>query len=183
VVDDTHDPDLSGTDQPPDGGWPNNTPPNWADAVDAFMLEAFKPGDIVPHSWFFDSLGIEQPLPSMLAQRSDALRLKFVTAFGRFRDHLLVTHNVALRSRIGVGYEVVPPAQQAHIAKRVLDDDIASSFRKALMWSTYVDTSGMTQQERNERVHIQANIASLQAHLAAARAAAKRRNRSGDPDA
>jgi len=165
----------TGTATPPQGGWPNNLLPSWVDAADAFMREAFPPGHTVPHQWFYDALGITCPRPDMRADESEKLRFTFLDQFTRMREHLLITHNVALRSAPGVGYQRVKPGEQAILAKRKLDDDLSASFKRATMWSTFVDTGQLTPAERSEQHHVQATIAAMQGHITAARAAMKRR--------
>jgi hypothetical protein len=159
---------------------PENYPSNQEDPVEgalrAFSLAGFKDGEPIPRKWFYDALGIAEPTtPGLSFEDAQKLQLKFLGLFERFKSELLENDCLALKSVQGFGYAIVPVADQTHWAQKTLERDLTSSFRSATARLTFMRVDQLTPAQKNEAVSALANVASMRAHMNAARAAAKRR--------
>lgn len=158
----------------------NDPMPDYIDeAVDAFKLADFKPGQMIPHDWFCTALKIRDPKTEKDADAREKLQFGYMTAMGGLINRLLLKHSTALRSVHGEGYAIVPPADQALWAKRKMRHDINKGFRKAIARATFVNTSGLSSTEAAAQRGILGDMANLEGAVYAAEQAAKRRARAG----
>jgi hypothetical protein len=124
------------------------------DAVDQFLAEQFKDGDLIGHDWFLMALDINDSLkaanPFVIVERLEALKTV-----------LLEGHQIALQNVRGRGYRVIPPHEQARYAAEEASRYMARGLRKAtsLLSNTRQDT--LTAEERQRHTDTQVRISAL----------------------
>ena len=118
----------------------------------AFRDAGYKPGDILPHTWLYEQFecsGLSDP-SKITAEQYMKLRLKLLSQFEAFREALLEQDQIDLQSVPGVGYEIVPPADQSGRAVRDTLRDIEKAVRKGGLRGTNVNTALLTAEQRRE---------------------------------
>ena len=74
--------------------------PQWKQAVQNFIEEGFKPGDVVTKEWLYKSFGIEMPTPEMPTQKYQQTQLIYMTMIENFKEMLLTDHKILLIAKI-----------------------------------------------------------------------------------
>lgn len=145
--------------------------PSWRQALVCFREAGFKPGDIIPHTWFyeqFDCAALLEP-KKISADQFQALRLKLLGQFTPFREALLEQEQVDLQSVPGVGYEIVPPADQTTRALKDTLADIEKAWRSGWRRGANVRLAELTTEQRREHADDLARFALLHRQLKAPR--------------
>lgn len=105
--------------------------PSWKQAIEDFISARFPYGTVVPHEWFWEHFRLEAPGPTTPHKVAETAKFEFMRAFDPFQKTLLEDQQIALRSRRGVGYEVVHPSEQTGWAEDEAHDDMLALFRTA----------------------------------------------------
>ncbi len=103
--------------------------PEWKQAVDDAVKE-FKYGDTISHEWLYEHFKIEPPGYGTAAAFKE-FQFKFLAYVEAFKDDLLVSHFMYLRSARGVGYIIVEPEEQPSVAWSVLRHRIYKELNRA----------------------------------------------------
>lgn len=133
--------------------------PSWRQALANFRDAGFTYGDTLPHAWLheqFDCVALADP--KITWEHAKKLQLRLLSQFEPFRETLLDQYQIDLQSIPGVGYEIVPPADQTGRALKDTIKDINKALRKGLGRATNVNTSLLTAEQRREHAD---NLASL----------------------
>jgi len=104
--------------------------PPWKEGVKQFLESGFKHDDVIEHAWFWSAVGMEYPdKKTMCASDWEKLQLRFLKQFQSLVKTLLLEHSIHLESEPGVGYRVLPPADQAPVAYEKLVDQMRKLLR------------------------------------------------------
>lgn len=131
-------------------------PHSWSlrGALDAFLAEDFKDGDIVSWDWLHMTLEINDAAMKanqfVLVERIEALK-----------SALLEEYQIALQNVRGKGYRIIPPAEQALFAAQEASRYLAKGLKKAdnLLENTRQEV--LTTQEKKRHTDTQVRIAAL----------------------
>lgn len=135
--------------------------PAWREAIKAFMQERFAPGDTVSFDWLYDHFLIKRPGGSTLLADAQKAELQFLSQFKQFEDALLTEHQIALTNVRGVGYRLVPPAEQTRWAEDSGVTEVKKAIRKLGDRLTNVDLVQLTNEQRKENADALARMAML----------------------
>ena len=135
--------------------------PVWKQAVDDFLLQGFKAGDILTKEWLLKHFELSEPSGNVEAYKR--FSLKWMAYRESFRDELL-ERCICLKTmeRTG-GFLVLPPHQQTKHGLGILVDGIRKAFRQGGRVVRYVNQDQLNDQQRKENADAVVKIASLQA--------------------
>jgi hypothetical protein len=127
--------------------------PSWRQALVTFRESGFAYGDTLPHTWLYEQFECTGLLdPNITWQAAQKLQLKLLSQFTPFRETLLDRDQIDLQSVPGVGYELVPPADQAGRAVKDTLKEINKAMRKGIARASGVNTALLTTEQRQEHV-------------------------------
>lgn len=137
--------------------------PSWRQALLNFRAAGYKPGDILTHAWICEQFECAALLePSKISyETARKLELKRLSQFEPFREALLDEDQIDLQSRPGIGYELVPPADQSGRAVKDTLKDIQKAMRKGVARATNVNTAQLTTEQRREHADNLARLGML----------------------
>ena len=115
--------------------------------IQYFFENGYTYGSVISNDWFFVNFGLVEP--KNIAE-ADQRRMLFAHYMGAFRAKMLAEHNMAIRTKPGVGQEVVLPAEQTRWAMEDAQNTIAQALVKARDRLTYIETKGLSSEERRE---------------------------------
>jgi hypothetical protein len=141
-----------------------------------FLEAGFKDGQPIRKSWFYEALELTEPSPGMNFQDASKLQLAFLGKFESLRWRILHEANLALKSERGSGcYSIVAATEQVAWAQGIFEKDLTKVFKEACDRILFLRVDELSPQERAAATDAAASVASMRAHMNAARAAAKRR--------
>lgn len=133
--------------------------PSWRQALVRFRDAGYTYGDVLPHTWLYEQFECVDLLdPKITWERAQKLQLKLLSHFTPFRETLLDEVQIDLQSIPGVGYELVPPADQSGRALKDTLKEINKAMRKGVARASSVNTALLTTEQRREHAD---NLASL----------------------
>jgi len=136
--------------------------PSWRQALVNFRDAGFAFGDILPHTWLYEQFECTALLdPKITWEQAQKLQLKLLGQFTPFREALLDEDQIDLQSKPGVGYELVPPADQSRRAVKDTLKDIQKTMRKGVARATNVNTALLTSEQRREHAENLARLGML----------------------
>lgn len=136
--------------------------PSWRQALVRFRDAGFSFGDILPHAWLYEQFECEALNdPRITWEQAQKLQLKLLSQFQPFREALLDQDQIDLQSVPGVGYELVPPADQSRRAVKDTMKDIEKAMRKGVARATNVNTALLTAEQRREHADNLARLGML----------------------
>lgn len=112
-----------------------------------FCREGFEYGQVISKEWFMKKFGL--PEPQTIREANDVSML-YAQYMGNLRKLLLTENRVALRTKHGIGQEVVKPSEQTDWAMREVKGRIALEIEKAYDRIMYVDQGNLSEDERKE---------------------------------
>lgn len=139
--------------------------PEWKQAADRFLASGKGPGDLLEFPWLYEAFGMVDPNTAATVPEFKKAQLRFLNIFDLFKDWLLEEQLLALRSRAGIGYEIVRPAEQAQWAAEHLHNEMRKEFRRAAKRLAYTQVDQLTDRERQEHVDVMANIGRMKAAM------------------
>ena len=145
--------------------------PSWRQALVAFREAGYAYGDTLPHMWLyeqFDCVALAEPA-KITAEQYNKLKLKLLGQFDPFRETLLDQDQIDLQSVPGVGYELVPPADQTGRAVKDTIKEINKAMRKGIARASSVNTGLLTTEQRREHADNLARLGMLRRMLKPAR--------------
>ena len=116
-------------------------------AIQRFFEHGYSYGSIIPNEWFRTHFGLRAP--ESIAE-ADQMRMIYTQYMGAFRARMLIFHKMALRSKSGIGQEVVRPNEQTRWAMDDARHHIHSVMRKTRDRLTHVDTNQLSDAARKE---------------------------------
>lgn len=141
--------------------------PSWRQALINFRDAHFAFGDILPHAWLyeqFECTGLMEP-NKITWEQAQKLQLKLLGQFTPFREALLDQDQIDLQSVPGVGYELVPPADQSRRAVKDTIRETEKALRKGVARATNVNTAQLTAEQRREHADNLARLGMLRRML------------------
>lgn len=133
--------------------------PSWRQALVNFRKAGHAYGDVLLHTWLYEQFECEALSdPRISWDNAKKLQLKLLGQFTPFRETLLDEDQIDLQSVPGVGYELVPPADQSGRALKDTVKEIAKAMRKGIARASSVNTALLTTEQRREHAD---NLASL----------------------
>lgn len=125
--------------------------PSWRQALVRFRDAGFTYGDTLPHTWLYEQFDCTALLdPKITWEQAQKFQLKLLSHFTPFRETLLDRDQIDLQSVPGVGYELVPPADQTGRALKDTIKDVNKAIRKGVARATNVNTALLTTEQRRE---------------------------------
>ena len=136
--------------------------PRWKQAVDD-MIEEFKYGDLVPHSWMEQRFGMPSLGESrrMTEDEFRARQFEWLSNVDAFKSALLAEHQICLQSVRGEGYRWVHPSDQTDVALKEFERQSRKVFRGAGQKLRNLRHLELTDDERRVNVDAIAKIAAL----------------------
>ena len=141
--------------------------PAWKEAVKRFREEDFPPGTIVPHEWFYEALGMENPanITDDVAVH-EKLQLEYMKAIMELRSTLLEEDLIDLQNKFGHGYTYVLVEEQTSRAMKDMTDDLRKSMRMTMKRLTFIRRDELTAPQAQENTDGQAHLARFRRLLA-----------------
>jgi hypothetical protein len=132
--------------------------PAWRQAEADLIEQGITEGSLITDEWLDHALDIRPPQTVAAVQRTQLYRLSQVSAL---RDSLLKNHRMMLRRTEGVGYTVIPAADQTRVAMRDRTDEIKRGLLKLAEEISHVKTETLTDAQRKENSDAIAKLATL----------------------
>ena len=104
-------------------------------------------GDTIPKEWFMDKFGLEA---AKTAKELDEVRMIYAKRMGELRAKLLVEKKMALKSKAGIGQEIVKPSEQTKWAMDEARFNISREIERATDRIINVDHGRLSQAEKQE---------------------------------
>jgi hypothetical protein len=140
--------------------------PSWRQALVRFREGGFSFGDILPHAWLYEQFECEAlDDPKITWEQAQKFQLRLLSQFQPFREALLDQDQIDLQSVPGVGYELVPPADQSRRAVKDTMKDIQKAMRKGVARATNVNTAMLTAEQRRDHADNLARLGMLRQML------------------
>lgn len=145
--------------------------PSWRQALLHFRETGLTYGDTLLHTWLYEQFECTGLLdPKITWQEAKKLQLKLLSQFTPFRETLLDEDQIDLQSVPGVGYELVPPADQTGRALKDTINEVNKAVRKGVARATNVNTALLTAEQRREHADNLARLGMLRQMSKPARA-------------
>jgi len=124
-------------------------------AIEQFMAEGFRDGDLVSHDYLRHLLDINDAAVRsnefVLLERMDSLKTV-----------LLEAHKIALQNVRGRGYRIVPPSEQARYAAEEAARLMAKGLRKSTRLLEHTRLDALDTDERRRHTDTQVRLAALE---------------------
>lgn len=117
--------------------------------IEKFFNEGNTYGSVIGNDWFMGSFGLQEP--KSIAE-ADQRRMLFALYMGAFRARMLAEHKMAIRTKPGVGQEVVFPEDQTRWAMCEAQSTIAQIISKTRDRLTCIDSSKLSDAGRQENI-------------------------------
>ena len=127
--------------------------------VEQFEIAGFTYGSVIPKTWFDHHLDIPEPKTIADVHKSQIL---YAQLMGELRTKLLVQKKMALRTKTGIGQEVIHPGDQTEWAMAEVKNALSRELEKARDRLCYVDATALTDEERRENMDAQAKLSFFQ---------------------
>jgi hypothetical protein len=134
--------------------------PIWLQATED-ALHAFAYGDIIPHDWLADHLGIEYPDKPMTLKAYRERDFDLLRKVELFKDELLTKHRWYLTNVRGEGYLIVKPKHQTKTAMGKLQRELRRSVTQAMSALVHINETALSLEESRENAESKAKLAAL----------------------
>jgi ABC-type sugar transport system ATPase subunit len=124
-------------------------------AVQCFEDAGYTFGDIIPREWFLKRFGIVEPQSIAEADENKMIYAKYL---GAFRAKVLNRHKMALRTKEGLGQEIVMPGDQTEWALQEAKGQISKELEKAKDRLSNIKYSELSDQEIRENTDAIAHL-------------------------
>jgi hypothetical protein len=135
--------------------------PAWREGLRRFIVAGFEPGVMILHTWFFAAFDIEEPNADTPFGSAEKAKLAYLGAIERLKAELLATHQIALDSVPGRGYQVVPAGEQTAWAEKEGVAELKTALRKMAGRMTCVDLDKLSSDQRAENADALARLSFL----------------------
>ena len=116
-------------------------------AMQAFSLAGYGYGDTIRTEWFAGQFDLAKPVT---AADLDRYRMLYAQYLGRLKQRLLIEKHIALRTKPGVGQEIVRPAEQTAWAMEDARSVITSEIEKARDRVSNINLEQLSEGEKAE---------------------------------
>lgn len=117
------------------------------DAAKKYLTLKIADGGLLTHDALSVLIGVPREQGEMSHSEGQRLQLERLKRTQLLFDHLLTSHQIALKSVHGVGYSQVPPNEQALLACRHLVKQIGKEFTRCLVMIKNTRTGALTSDE------------------------------------
>jgi hypothetical protein len=124
-------------------------------AIQCFEEAGFSYGDIIPREWFLSRFGIQEPQSIAEADENKMIYAKYL---GAFRAKVLSMHKMALRTKEGLGQEIVMPGDQTEWALQEAKGQITKELERAKDRLSNVKYSELSDSEIRENTDAIAHL-------------------------
>ena len=122
------------------------------------LHDTFRPGELIPHEWFFDRFHIEDIRlsknqiydPGDFAKKLQEQSFELFALINIFRLDLLRRYNICLQNVYSKGYTIVPATEQVRYGYDQALSGIRKSLRNAKEIMTNVDMVPAMQQAKDD---------------------------------
>jgi hypothetical protein len=121
-----------------------------------FVKAGFSYGSIIKTEWFYEKFDLPMH-PETVAQYNETTML-YARYLGKLRELLLVNHKMALRTKPGIGQEVIIPAEQTGWAMQEFRTLISKEIDRARDRIAHVNGDKLTDEERRENRDAVSNL-------------------------
>jgi len=112
-----------------------------------FKKSGFEYGDVIPKEWFMKNFRLDPPKTADEMNRVNVIYMNFM---GELRAILLTENKMALRSKPGIGQEIVKPKEQTAWAVNEVKRSIAKELERARDRVYNIDYTFLSESERQE---------------------------------
>lgn len=116
-------------------------------AIRQFVADGYGPGSVISTEWFRAQFDLQEP---HTAAEADRFRILYAQYMGRLRMRLLVERKIALRTKPGVGQEIVKPQEQTAWAMDDARTAIKVELDRARDRVEHIDLSALSAVEQAE---------------------------------
>lgn len=113
-----------------------------------FEKAGFTYGNLIQKEWFYRKFNL--PLEVRTPQEAEDVKMLYCRHLGALRTKLLCERQMALRTKDGVGQEVVKPEEQTEWAVQDFVSDIYRLTTKAADRLTHVNLAELSNEQRRE---------------------------------
>lgn len=135
--------------------------PPWREALTMFDKTGFAAGDVVSYDWLYNAFSIVRPGDDTRLADAESAKLQFLGQFKSFENSLLRERQTALANVKGLGYRVIPAAEQTQWAEEQGNLELRRALRKRTNRVLNVNLTVLTGQQRKENADALARIGSL----------------------
>ncbi|MAH13935.1 MAG: hypothetical protein CMO33_09400 [Verrucomicrobia bacterium] len=135
--------------------------PQWKQAVQNFIDEGFRPGDVVTKEWLYENFGLEIPTPETTTQKYQQTQLIYLTMIENFKEMLLTDHKILLIAKRGVGYTYVEPEYQASVAEHQMHAELKKALDRSATRLQHTDIQALDDDQRKQHADAMARTAML----------------------
>ena len=116
-------------------------------AYTAFERDGYDYGSVISTAWFRGQFRLSEP---KTIQESDESKMLYARYMHDLRSQLLINKKMALRSKSGVGQEVVNPADQTQWAMLEVKNSIAREIERARDRVENINLKKLTDSEQKD---------------------------------
>ena len=127
-------------------------------AIEKFDAEEMKDGDMLTHDWMAWALEIPAVTDIEDVKQNQFLVMERVE---EFKNYLLVERKIALETCRGIGYRIVPPAEQARHAAYESMRMVKRGLEKGMKIITNTRTEALSADERKTHTDTEIRLAGV----------------------
>jgi hypothetical protein len=132
-------------------------------------------GDILPWGFLLDALGLPDYRQANDVDAYERGRLRFLSLRKGMEKALLLHHNIAFRTIIGTGVQIVPPSEQTAWAAEEMNTELRRTMSKASARLRHVKVDALTAEEKTANTDALAKHATLRSMFRAQQARDRQR--------
>lgn len=138
--------------------------PPWKQAVPDFLAAGFKPGDLVPHSWFEAHFGMDRldDDTALTIQEHRERQFEWLGNIECFKTALLEQHRIFLQSVFGQGYRWCPAHEQTGVAVKAFEREAKRVYRQVGSRLMNVEAAALDDAQRKENLDAIGKISMLE---------------------
>jgi len=129
-------------------------------AFSAFESAGFTYGSMIRKEWFYQNFNL--PITVRTPQEAEDVKMLYARHLGALRTKLLVERKMALRTKDGVGQEVVLPEEQTDWAVRDFVSDVCRLTEKVRDRLHHVNFTALTDEQKRENADAVAKLSFFQ---------------------
>lgn len=128
-------------------------------AAECFTKEGYTYGSLIPKDWFMRSFRLPEP---QTIQEANDVSMLYARHLGALRTKLLVERKMALRTKDGVGQEVVQPEEQTEWAVQDFVTDVCRLTMRIKDRLQHVNFAALSDEQRRENADAIAKLSFFQ---------------------
>tara|TARA_Y100000310_G_scaffold339623_1_gene432867 strand:- start:2379 stop:2888 length:510 start_codon:yes stop_codon:yes gene_type:complete len=135
--------------------------PAWKQAVENFLDEGFKPGDLITKDWLYKNFGLEEIKPETPTGKADQIRLAYLTCLENLKAILLSEHKALLINKRSIGYIYVEPENQAAVSEHQMHAEMKKALDRGACRMQHTDVGVLDTDQRKQHADAMARTAML----------------------